>query len=139
MFCKKVTSPIKKLVGEFDDLLIKNEEAVNGFLQNFKKALESPVIDAVEKLIPGDLDDKIVRDLKIAVDVAIYAMIAGKTTNYQLSLVSLKRFIEQYPQDIKDALLNKFAALILKGLDRRYKINLYDAFTQLMYTIRKNK
>lgn len=93
-----------------------------------KQVLEHPATDIAIAIIPTDIDREIRDKLLDAIEVV----------NKRLDKPNVEQLItdiQQLPDDIKDAVLHKIAAIILQQLDDcKLKQSMYDAFLQIVYT-----
>jgi hypothetical protein len=55
-FCKKTGSKIKNALNQFDAFIAKHSEEALRVTSIIKAALESPLVNLLENIIPGDAD-----------------------------------------------------------------------------------
>jgi hypothetical protein len=142
MLCTRIKRKLRPLLHSFDALVDAHIDTALAVTTGLKKILASPVANLLTTIIPGDLDNVIRQQLIALLDKALEALTIADTCRQYTDLNDkLKCFVEQLqlrdPQ-LQDAILQKLASLITRGLDGgRLKQNMYDLYTQAKYAATK--
>lgn len=140
MFCKKCQPKIKLLLKKIDNVLIENLDVAIDVVNTIKKAINSPIALTIIDVTPTNLDNKITALLSKNLQIAAISLGLVKTAreNPDEFLKQLQDALKELPHPTKEALLFKLAALITKLLDKgRFENHIYDAATQLHYSLKK--
>lgn len=105
-----------------------------------KRVLDGDGVVAINALIPGDWDDKIVAKLKSSLPKIVEQLmdVKGCGTDLQCHLSMLLDFIREQAPKTRNSLLMSLAQLIVATLDdNELKESMYDAYVSVGYTAQK--
>jgi len=138
--CSTVRIWIKKLSSKIDTVLIRNVEGCIKVTEYIKSVLDSPGMITVVELTPVKWDDVSRKAITEALAFALKSLHVIKDIK-DLSNNTVTDFRDQLKglsEDERNAILFKVASLMAAKVDGfKEKQNLYDAATQLTYTMSK--
>ena len=138
-FCRKTGSKIKQVLQQFDSFIERHSEEALQVTKIIKAALESPVADLLEAIIPGDADtifkNKLLQALEIGVDALSIVNTCRQETNLETKLNCFVNGLKTVSPDLQDAVFQKLQSILLRELDgNTRKQNVYDLFSQAAYS-----
>lgn len=138
-FCKKTGTKIKHALQQFDAFIAAHAEEALRVTRIIKSALESPVVDLLEAIIPGDADtilkNKVLAALETGIDTLSIVVTCKDETSLQGKVACFVRALATVSPDLQDAVLQKLQSIILRELDgNTKKQNIYDLFSQASYS-----
>jgi hypothetical protein len=138
-FCKKVGSKIKQVLKQFDSFIEQHSEEALRVTKIIKAALESPLADLLEAIIPGDADtifkNKVLQALETGIDTLNIVNTCRQEPSLEAKLICFVTALKEVSPDLQDAVLQKLQSILLRELDgNTRKQNIYDLFSQAAYS-----
>jgi hypothetical protein len=138
-FCKKTGPKIKQALQQFDAFIAQHSEEALRVTKIIKSALESPLADLLEAIIPGDADtifkNKVLQALEIGIDTLNIVNTCRQEPNLEAKLNCFVNALKEVSADLQDAVLQKLQSILLRELDgNTRKQNIYDLFSQAAYS-----
>jgi DNA polymerase III gamma/tau subunit len=138
-FCKKTGSKIKHALQQFDAFIEQHSEEALRVTKIIKAALESPLVDLLEAIIPGDADtifkNKVLQALETGIDTLNIVNTCRNEPNLEAKLICFVTALKEVSTDLQDAVLQKLQSILLRELDgNAKKQNIYDLFSQAAYS-----
>ena len=138
-FCKKAGQKIKQVLKQFDSFIALHAEEALRVTKIIKAALESPLADLLEAIIPGDADtifkNKVLQALETGIDTLSIVNTCSKEPNLEAKLICFVTALKNVTPDLQDAVLQKLQSILLRELDgNTKKQNVYDLFSQAKYS-----
>lgn len=137
--CNKLKSRLKNALKYFDNYVDAHVETALQITKALKTMLNSPVVDILTTLIPGQVDNIIKNQLVSALDKAIEALSIADAckscTDINTKLTCFVSELKKLHPNLQDAVLQKLASLIAAHLhNNKLQQCFYDLFTQSKYT-----
>ncbi|KAA2244574.1 hypothetical protein F0L74_00940 [Chitinophaga agrisoli] len=138
-FCRKTGSKIKQALQQFDSFIELHADEALQVTKIIKSALESPLVDILEAIIPGDADtifkNKLLQALEIGIDTLSIISTCRQEPSLEAKLVCFVDALKEVSPDLQDAVLQKLQSILLRELDgNSRKQNIYDLFSQAAYS-----
>lgn len=138
-FCKKMRLKIKWALQQFDEHIDEYATAALNITNAIKRALESPLVDVLESIIPGDADTILKNKILQALETGIHALSIVQTCQQQATVeAKLLCFVTELRKTspaLQEAVLQKLQSILLRELDgNTKKQHLYDLFSQAKYS-----
>ena len=138
-FCRKTRSKIKQALQQFDAFIERHAEEALRVTKIIKSAIESPLVELLEAIIPGDADtifkNKVLQALETGIDTLNIVNTCRQEPNLEAKLVCFVKALKEVSPDLQDAVLQKLQSILLRELDgNTRKQNIYDLFSQAAYS-----
>jgi hypothetical protein len=138
-FCRKTGSKIKQVLQQFDSFIERHAEEALQVTKIIQSALESPVADLLEAIIPGDADtifkNKLLQALEIGIDALSIVNTCRREASLEAKLHCFVNGLKTVSPDLQDAVFQKLQSILLRELDgNTRKQNIYDLFSQAAYS-----
>ncbi len=138
-FCRKTGSKIKQALQQFDSFIELHAGEALQVTKIIKSALESPLVDLLEAIIPGDADtifkNKLLQALELGIDTLSIINTCQHEPSLEAKLVCFVNGLKTVSRDLQDAVLQKLQSILLRELDgNTRKQNIYDLFSQAAYS-----
>jgi hypothetical protein len=138
-FCRKTGSKIKQVLQQFDSFIERHAEEALQVTKIIQSALESPVADLLEAIIPGDADtifkNKLLQALEIGIDALSIMNTCRQEASLEAKLHCFVNGLKTVSPDLQDAVFQKLQSILLRELDgNTRKQNIYDLFSQAAYS-----
>ena len=137
--CNKLKSRLKKALVYFDNYVDAHVDTALQITMAIQKLLNSPVLDVLTTIIPGQVDNIIRSQMQSALNTAVDALSIADAckscTDLNSKLSCFMNELKKMHPDLQDAILQKLASLIAAHLhNNKLQQCFYDLFTQSKYT-----
>jgi hypothetical protein len=141
-FCRKTRLKIKQALQQFDAFIERHAEEALRVTKVIKSAMESPLVDLLEAIIPGDADtifkNNVLQALETGIDTLSIVNTCRQEPTLEAKLVCFVNALKEVSPDLQDAVLQKLQSILLRELDgNTRKQNIYDLFSQAAYSSSK--
>ncbi|MCW3467635.1 hypothetical protein [Chitinophaga nivalis] len=141
-FCKNSRLKIKWALQQFDQFIDRYAEESLRITRLIKSALESPMVNILETIIPGDADTifkhKVLQALETGIDTLSIVNTCRQQPSLEEKLICFTRELRNVPAPMQEAVLQKLQSTILRELDgNTKKQHLYDLFSQAKFSSKK--
>lgn len=139
-FFAKIVAFLTGLFTNLDEWIENHVQPSIELVQKIKTIVDSPFVNIINALIPGDADDKITRFVSDYLAKAIDAMYIShdivNEPDWTLKVVKMAEYIRSLSKPMKQAFYQKLAAEIAKqsGSEESVKGHSVDLLVQLQYS-----
>ncbi|MBC9915021.1 hypothetical protein [Chitinophaga varians] len=130
---------IKWALQQFDEHIDEYATEALRITKAVKRALESPLADVLETIIPGDTDTLLKNKILQALETGIHTLSIVQTCQQQPTveekLICFVTELRKTSPALQEAILQKLQSIVLRELDgNTKKQHLYDLFSQAKYS-----